>query len=187
MLKVLIVEDDLMIADMTEEFLVASGYSVSGIARTVDKAIDLAKANPPDLAIIDLRLAHGGFGTDVASALQKIKRTGILFASGNITQFDLTADDGDGCLVKPYLRSSAAISSARLSARNIRYITSRRSFARLSAAACAAASPSADSSRARAASTSPTRAACHQVSIIVQQVPPPGAEACGENRCRQVQ
>lgn len=103
MLKVLIVEDDLMIADMTEEFLVASGYAVCGIARTVDQAVALAKLNPPDLAIIDLRLAAGGFGTEVASELQKLKRTGILFASGNISQFDLTSDDGDGSLVKPYL------------------------------------------------------------------------------------
>lgn len=103
MLKVLIVEDDLMIADMTEEFLVASGYVVSGIARTVDQAVVLAKVNPPDLAIIDLRLAAGGYGTEVAAELRKLKRTGILFASGNISQFNLTSDDGDGSLVKPFL------------------------------------------------------------------------------------
>ena len=59
MLKVLIVEDDLMIADITEDFLVASGYEVCGIARTVDKAVALARLRPPDLAVIDLRLADG--------------------------------------------------------------------------------------------------------------------------------
>jgi DNA-binding response OmpR family regulator len=103
MRKILIVEDDLMIADMTEEFLVASGYEVCGIARTVDEAIEIAKSNVPDLAIIDLRLAEGGFGTEIALQLQKIKRIGILFASGNISQFHLTSEDGDGSLVKPYL------------------------------------------------------------------------------------
>ncbi|EGF91032.1 response regulator [Asticcacaulis biprosthecium C19] len=103
MLNILIVEDDLMIADMTEAFLIASGYDVCGIARTVNKALALAAEHLPDLALIDLRLAEGGLGTDVAPQLQRRKRTGILYVSGNAMQFDLTSDDGDGCLVKPYL------------------------------------------------------------------------------------
>lgn len=103
MLSVLIVEDDLMIADMTEEFLVTSGYSVCGIARTVGAAILLAQPHPPDLALIDLRLAEGGLGTNVAAELRKTGKTGILFVSGNITQFDLTSEIGGGSLVKPYL------------------------------------------------------------------------------------
>jgi hypothetical protein len=41
--KVLIVEDGLLIADCTEEFLVRSGYEVCGIARTVDEAVDLGR------------------------------------------------------------------------------------------------------------------------------------------------
>jgi DNA-binding response OmpR family regulator len=101
--SILIVEDDLMIADMTEEFLVTSGYSVCGIARTVDAAIALAKAQSPDLALIDLRLAEGGLGTDVAAELRKNGQTAILFVSGNISQVELTSEDGDGSLVKPYL------------------------------------------------------------------------------------
>ncbi len=41
MLKVLIAEDELLIADQLEEALVASGYEVCGIARTVDDAVVL--------------------------------------------------------------------------------------------------------------------------------------------------
>ena len=41
MLKVLIVEDDLMLADFAEEILVEHGYEVSGIARTVADAVAL--------------------------------------------------------------------------------------------------------------------------------------------------
>ena len=40
--KVLIAEDDLMIADMLEMSLVDSGYEVCGIARTVAEAVALA-------------------------------------------------------------------------------------------------------------------------------------------------
>jgi two-component system, response regulator PdtaR len=41
MLKVMIAEDDLMMADMLEDVLVEGGYEVCGIARTVEKAVEL--------------------------------------------------------------------------------------------------------------------------------------------------
>jgi len=45
MLKVLIAEDELLIADLLEEALVANGYEVCGIARTVDEAVALEALN----------------------------------------------------------------------------------------------------------------------------------------------
>jgi DNA-binding response OmpR family regulator len=101
-LKVLIVEDDLMIADMVEETLVGHGYRVCGIARTVAEAVTLGLRHRPDLAIIDLRLADGGLGTEVAVELMAVGRVGILYATGNMAQFVLTIADGDACLAKPY-------------------------------------------------------------------------------------
>jgi two-component system, response regulator PdtaR len=64
MLKVMIAEDDLFMADMLEDTLVAAQYEVCGIARTVDKAVELCERHHPDLAILDLRLAEGSLGTD---------------------------------------------------------------------------------------------------------------------------
>ena len=100
--KVLIVEDDLLIADCTEEFLVRSGYEVCGIARTVDEAVDLGRRHRPDLILLDLRLADGGFGTQVAAQLTALSRVGVLYATGNISQFALDMTDGDAYIVKPY-------------------------------------------------------------------------------------
>ena len=57
MLKILVVEDDLMIADMAEEILVDAGYEVCGIAHTVTEGVALARQHKPDLALIDL--LHG--------------------------------------------------------------------------------------------------------------------------------
>jgi DNA-binding response OmpR family regulator len=102
MLKVLIAEDDLMIADMIEEVLVAHGYEVCGIARTVAQAVALSRLRKPDLAVIDLRLADGRLGTEIAAQLGAFGRPGILYATGNIAQVVLTGADGDACLVKPY-------------------------------------------------------------------------------------
>jgi DNA-binding response OmpR family regulator len=101
-LKVLIAEDDLMIADMVEEVLVGNGYAVCGIARTVADAVALGRRNRPELAIIDMRLADGGLGTEIAAQLRPLFRLGVLYASGNIELVMRTAADGDACIAKPY-------------------------------------------------------------------------------------
>jgi len=100
MLKVLIVEDDLMLADFSEEILVERGYEVCGIARTVAEAVALARLGRPDLVMLDLRLADGGLGTEVAAQLRASGKPGILYVTGNMSQVALT--NGDACLAKPY-------------------------------------------------------------------------------------
>jgi DNA-binding response OmpR family regulator len=100
MQKILIVEDDFMLADFAEEILVERGYEVSGIARTVAEAVALARRTRPDLVMLDLRLADGGLGTEVAAQLLALGRPGVLYVTGNMSQVALT--DGDACLAKPY-------------------------------------------------------------------------------------
>ena len=102
MLNVLIAEDELMIADMIEETLVENGYGVCGIARSVDEAVALARDHKPDLAVIDLRLADGGLGTEIAAEFAGPGRFGILYASGNIARGMLNAANGEACITKPY-------------------------------------------------------------------------------------
>jgi DNA-binding response OmpR family regulator len=98
--RVLIVEDDFMLADFAEEILVENGYEVSGIARTVAEAVALAQRSRPDLVMLDLRLADGGLGTDVAAQVLPLGRPGVLYVTGNVSQVALIC--GDACLAKPY-------------------------------------------------------------------------------------
>ena len=100
--KVLIAEDELMIADMLEEILVEHGYEVCGIARTVTEGIALGRLHKPHLAIIDLRLADGGLGTEIATELGRHSPIGVLYATGNRAQLALCNAEGDACLMKPY-------------------------------------------------------------------------------------
>ena len=103
MLKVLIAEDELLIADQIEETLAANGYEVCGIARTVDEAVALANVHEPDLAVIDIRLAKGTYGPDIAWLLNSKANFGVLYATGNdLPKNRLTLDDGDALLVKPF-------------------------------------------------------------------------------------
>ncbi len=101
-LTVMIVEDNLMLADLLEEILVSHGHRVCGIARTVDAAIRLGRETKPDLAIIDVRLADHGFGPDAAEALADLPGMAILYATGNLDIAIVLDARGQGCLVKPY-------------------------------------------------------------------------------------
>lgn len=104
MLNVLVAEDDLMIADMIEESLIAAGYGVCGIARTVPEALKFSELHRPDLAIIDIKLADGGLGTEIVAQLQDGPRIGVLYASGNTSLIGAKAG-GDAHIAKPYVTS----------------------------------------------------------------------------------
>jgi DNA-binding response OmpR family regulator len=102
MANVLIVEDDLLVADLLQEALETEGYSISGIARTVAEAKRLTEQDPPDFAVIDIRLAHGDLGTDFGAHLRATTHAGILYSTGNSTDQKLSTLQGDAVMTKPY-------------------------------------------------------------------------------------
>jgi len=102
MLKVIIAENNLLMADMLEESLLDAGYEVCGIACTVEEGVALGKLHKPNFAVLDLRLSHGGLGTEIAARLDRKGGLGILYATGNAGQIGLSKDEGDACLEKPY-------------------------------------------------------------------------------------
>ena len=106
MLKVLIVEDDFMVADCLEEILCAAGFEVCGIAGDVTNAVALGEQHEPDLAVIDFRLTDGQYGTDVGAALCDRIDVGVIYASGNPDDPRLQAAKGAACIAKPYSASS---------------------------------------------------------------------------------
>ena len=102
MMNVLIVEDDLMIADLLEESLLDAGFSVCAIASSASTAVAAARQFRPELAVIDVNLGGGGSGTSVPALLQADWPLGILFASGNDIEADAAEPAGIGLLLKPY-------------------------------------------------------------------------------------
>ena len=90
-----------MIAGLMEDILVEYGYEVCGIASTVAEAVALARRHQPDLAVIDLRLADNGLGTEIAARLGETEHLGILYITG-ASQIILTATDGHARLAKPF-------------------------------------------------------------------------------------
>lgn len=82
-MKILIVEDEVMLALTMEDTLNSSGHQVTGLARNHAMAVQLARTTRPDLALVDLNLANVILGTTVAQHLRQ--RFGIpsVFVTGN--------------------------------------------------------------------------------------------------------
>lgn len=64
-MRILIVEDDALIALAIEDILTDAGHTVVGLAPSKTQASRLAQQTHPDLALIDLRLADGMTGLDL--------------------------------------------------------------------------------------------------------------------------
>lgn len=67
--RVLIIEDETIIALDLENLVVETGHHVAGIATTRDEAIRMALECKPDLILTDIQLADDSSGIDAAAAI----------------------------------------------------------------------------------------------------------------------
>jgi DNA-binding response OmpR family regulator len=110
-MKILVVEDDVMLADFLEEALQDIGHNVCAIAGRVDDAVRLVHEHRPDIALLDMQLQGGEYGTDVAdrlAATDDLRDMGILYVSGEANRVHRHARFGHACLNKPYSMESLA-------------------------------------------------------------------------------
>jgi DNA-binding response OmpR family regulator len=110
-MKILVVEDDVMLADILEEALHDIGHEVCAIAGRVDDAVRLARQHCPDVALLDMQLQGGEYGTDVAdrlAATDDLGDMGILYVSGEANRVHRHARFGHACLNKPYSMETLA-------------------------------------------------------------------------------
>ena len=103
--RVIIVEDDLIIALGVEMTLTDAGHVVLGTAAGEDEAVALALCKRPDVILLDLKLANGGSGRRVAERLRGKLAVAIIFLSGNLTsnvRESLAALEPADMISKPY-------------------------------------------------------------------------------------
>jgi DNA-binding NarL/FixJ family response regulator len=81
--RILVVEDDFLVAMQMESALTEAGFEVAGIAATGEDAIELALSERPRLVVMDVRLAGDRDGID--TALQLFSEQGIrcIFATAH--------------------------------------------------------------------------------------------------------
>ena len=115
--KVLIVEDEALIALDLEAELKHRGFHVCGVAATRKDALALAARDRPDVAVVDVRLAAGDDGILVGAELSNVHGVAVLYATGNADEVRRRADAGLAVVLeKPYTPDAviAGIRSAQL-------------------------------------------------------------------------
>ena len=68
-IKILIAEDEALIALYLKHLVLRAGYELTGIAVTGEEAMQCADAAPPDLALMDVNLVGDMDGIEVAEYL----------------------------------------------------------------------------------------------------------------------
>jgi DNA-binding response OmpR family regulator len=110
-MKILVVEDDVMLADFLEEVLQDIGHNVCAVTGRVEDAVRLIREHRPDVALLDMQLQGGEFGSDVADRLAAtgdLAGMAILYVSGEIDRVRRQARFGHACLNKPYTMDTLA-------------------------------------------------------------------------------
>ena len=79
MSRVLIIEDEAIIALDLENLVTELGHQVVGIATTRDDAVRMARQHRPDLILSDINLADGSSGVDAAMAIVKDLDVPVVF------------------------------------------------------------------------------------------------------------
>ena len=101
---ILIVEDELVVANDIRLTLERAGYTVCGIARSYASAIDMINMNPPCLALLDIFLKGEQTGIDVAAQLNK-RDIPFVYLSANCNAGVLEmakVTQPSGFIVKPF-------------------------------------------------------------------------------------
>ena len=101
-LRVLIVEDEVLLATELEYLVSASGAEPVGHAMTSPEAVDLAERLRPDLALVDVHLGDGPTGVEAARTMTAHCGAIVLFITANLKRLPEDFAGACGVMSKPY-------------------------------------------------------------------------------------
>lgn len=100
-MKVMIVEDEMLLAMELESEVEMAGHEVVGTAINRTEVNDLLQAGRPDFAFVDVHLQDGPTGIDIGRDLAS-KGIPYVFVSGNIKKVPPDLAGALGAIEKPY-------------------------------------------------------------------------------------
>lgn len=101
-LRVLIVEDQALLAMELELVLEEAGLNVMGCAMDRAGALEVADREPLDLALVDINLLDGMTGPDIARRLIEDFGAAVIFLTANPEQIPHDFAGAIGALSKPF-------------------------------------------------------------------------------------
>lgn len=81
-IKVLVVEDEMIVAQYISMELEANGYEVCGYVATGEEAVKKAEQEEPDLILMDINLAGKTDGIEAAQEILEHRKIPIIFMTG---------------------------------------------------------------------------------------------------------
>ena len=103
--KIMVVEDNRIVAEDIKNNLVEMGYTVNAIATSGLKALEAARRDRPDIAIMDIRLGRGMNGIDTAVQLREKYQIPIIYLTAHADEDTLSrakVTEPYAYLVKPF-------------------------------------------------------------------------------------
>lgn len=104
-LKILVIEDEPLIADHIEQCLIDEGFKSAGIADNFNEAKELLQKENPDLILLDINLGDGPDGIDIAHYINLHYKKPFIFISSNTdakTLERVKLSNPFGFIIKPF-------------------------------------------------------------------------------------
>jgi two-component system, LytTR family, response regulator LytT len=106
-IRILIVEDEFIIAEDLKLQLEKLGYSVTGIAKSYEKALSLISEDEPDLLLVDIKLKGEKDGIDLVTTVQEEHDFPFIFLTSHADKNTVERAKKvhpNGYLIKPFER-----------------------------------------------------------------------------------
>ncbi len=103
--RVLVVEDEAIVAADVSDRLRSLGYEVVGTAATADKAVELVRTKSPDVVLMDVMLRDRSDGIEAADRIRTISGVPVIFATAHTDDHTLRRSrlaGAFGYVVKPF-------------------------------------------------------------------------------------
>ena len=112
--KILIVEDEMIIAANISVQLTTLGYKISGIIPGGEEVLLHVKSNVPDIILLDINLKGEHDGIDIATLIQKQYKIPIIYLTANSDE----AHFNRAKATNPYAILSKPFCNAQLNSRS---------------------------------------------------------------------
>jgi CheY-like chemotaxis protein len=119
--RVLIIEDEPIIALDIQELVERCGHSVVGVAATEQEAVALARSQPPSLVLADINLGAGGDGATAVARILKDTTVPVIFVTAYPERL-LTGEAVEPAFVitKPFDPTTLAVATYQAVTRGLR-------------------------------------------------------------------
>jgi DNA-binding response OmpR family regulator len=112
----MIVEDEALVSILLRDELQKAGYKVLDLTDRLDAALEVAKAEKPHLALVNVRLARGDDGIELSKHLKGLGIP-VLLISGQVSRASSAKTVAIGSMPKPYEPDEMVLAVAYLLAR----------------------------------------------------------------------